>query len=110
MKDLRYSILGSLYKVEMGGRDEIEILDENMGECRPFSKRILVMTDREDCTEEEVKVRTEEVIAHELFHAFVFEAGLDLEPHIEELLAVFYSRNHTKMETLISEIMKESGV
>ena len=69
MKSLIHSVLGTDYEVLIGCRDEINIAEENMGECRVYAKKILVCTDQGDCTEEELRVKVQEIVAHEFLAA-----------------------------------------
>lgn len=109
MKILIHSVLGTYYEVLLGGREEIGIAEENMGECRVYAKKILVCTDRGDCTEEELRVRTQEVVAHEFLHAYLNEAGVDLEEGNEEKLCDFYMKNWRKLNNSILEVLDKSG-
>lgn len=109
MKSLIHSVLGTNYEVLLGDRDEIGIAEENMGECRSFSKKILVSTTQDDCTEEELRVRTQEVVAHEIFHAYVNEAGLDLTPDTEERVASFFMKTWRKINNSILEVLDKTG-
>lgn len=101
--------MGTPYSVSVGSRKEINISEENMGECRVFSKEISVCTDKGECTDKELLVKTQEIVAHEIFHAYVNEAGLDLDTNLEELLATFYMKNWRKLHNSILEILDESG-
>ena len=106
MKETKISILGSIYKVLFGKRKDIKLNEEYLGECRSYSREIKVCTDVLDCREDELKVRNLEVISHEVFHAYINEAGIELDENVEEMLASFYQKNHLKMEDTISEISK----
>ena len=109
MKKLIHSVLGTYYEVMLGEKDQLDMSEENMGECRSYSKKILVSTSQDDCTEEELRVRTQEVVAHELFHAYANEAGLDLDPDTEEKVASFFMKTWKKMNNSILEVLDESG-
>ena len=110
MKSLIHSVLGTDYEVLLGDKDEIGIADENMGECRVYAKKILVSTEQDDCTKEELKMRTQEILAHEFFHAYANEAGLDIDPDTEERIANFFMKTWKKMNNSILEVLKETGV
>lgn len=103
------NVLGTPYEVLLGTKSQIGISEENMGECRSYSKKILVSTEQDDCTEEELMVRTQEIVAHEIFHAYANEAGLDLTPDTEEMVANFFMKTWRKMNNSILEICDESG-
>ena len=109
MNSFKHSVLGTPYSVSLGSRKEISISEENMGECRVFSKELSVCTDKSGCTEQEFLVRTQEIVAHEVFHAYVNEAGLDIDNDLEELLATFYMKNWRKLHNSVLEILDKSG-
>lgn len=109
MNKLIHSVLGTKYEVLLGDREEIGISKDNMGECRNYSKKILVSTEQDDCTEEELMIRTQEIVAHEIFHAYANEAGLDLTPDTEEMVANFFMKTWRKMNNSILEVLDESG-
>lgn len=109
MKSLIHSVLGTHYEVLIGSRDEIGIAEENMGECRVYAKKILVCTDRGDCTEEELRVKVQEIIAHEFLHAYLNEAGVDLTDGDEEKLCYFYMKNWRKLNNSVLEVLDKSG-
>ena len=109
MKSLIHSVLGTDYEVLIGCREEINISEENMGECRVYAKKILVCTDQGDCTEEELRVKVQEIVAHEFLHAYLNEAGVDLTDGDEEKLCDFYMKNWRKLNNSILEVLDESG-
>lgn len=103
-------IMGTDYLVKFGTREELGMNQENIGECKTFAKQILICTEPQDCNEEELKVRTQEIIAHELFHAFINETGIELDDNVEELIASFYMKNFEKMHKAVWELYRKSGV
>ena len=110
MKRLVHNIMGTSYEVLFSeNKEEIGMSEENSGECRVFSKKILVCTERGDCTDEELSIKVQEIIAHEIFHAYVNEAGLDVEPEVEEMFATFFMKNWRKMNYSILDFLDESG-
>ena len=108
-QDFKHDVLGTSYSVSFGRRDEIAMSEEFNGECRIYSKEIKVCTEKGDCTEEEMRVRVQETVAHEFLHAYFNEAGLELDPHLEESLASFYMKNWRKLNNSILEVLDESG-
>lgn len=109
MKSLIHNVLGTSYEVLIGEREEIGIAEENMGECRVYAKKILVCTDQGDCTEEELRVKVQEIVAHEFLHAYLNEAGVDLTDGDEEKLCDFYMKNWRKLNDSILEVLDKSG-
>lgn len=73
-------------------------------------KKILVKTDKEDCKKKELEVRTQEILAHEIFHAYLNECGLELDSQVEEQLANFYMKNWRKMNNSVLECLDELGL
>lgn len=103
-KKMDYDILGTTYHFIFGTRDKIHIADGYDGECHVFSKEILVCTDQGECTYEEMQVKVSEILAHEIMHAFLNEAGIDCEQG-EECVCNFYMKNWRKMNNLQMEIL-----
>ena len=103
-----HNVLGTVYEVFLGKREEIGVDECNAGECRIYSKQIKVCTDRDDCTEEELKAKIREILAHEVFHAYINEAGIDLDDQVEELLATFFMKNWKKMFNSVTELIEKA--
>ena len=110
MKELKIDVMGCPYRVLVGKADEIHIDKENMGECRTWGKKILVKTDKEGCKKRELEVRTQEILAHEIFHAYLNECGLELDSQVEEQLANFFMKNWRKMNNSVLECLDELGL
>lgn len=108
-KEVECNVLDTPYLVKLGRRDLIGIDDENMGECKTYGKQIIVCTVDEKCSDKEIKVRTQEVIAHEFFHAFLNEAGIELDPEVEERVCTFFMKNWRKMNNSILKVLDEIG-
>lgn len=109
MEKLIHNVLGTPYEVLLGDRKEINMSEDNMGECRVYSKKVLVCTEQGDCTEEELEVKVQEIVAHEFFHAYANEAGLDLDSDTEEMVATFFMKNWRKMNNSILAVLDETG-
>lgn len=110
MRKMVHNVLGTEYEVLFGDRKDIDMSIENMGECRVYTKKILICTERGCCTEEELRVRVQEVVAHEVLHAYLNEAGVDLDTgrDIEEKMCDFYMKNWRKINNSILEILDEN--
>lgn len=108
-EDIKHSVLGSEYSVVLGKREEIGLSEDNMGECRIYGKEILVSTDSGDCSCTELEKRVQEVVAHEMLHAYLNEAGIGLDDDVEEMLCCFYMKNWRKLNNSILEVLEESG-
>lgn len=105
MLEIKHSILGVSYTVKIGLREEIDLDDDRFGECREYSKVIKISTDLEDFSEEEMKVRVEETLAHELLHGYFAECGLRVDE--EEKVCEFYMRNFKRLHNSIKEIYQK---
>ena len=76
----RVSILGSVYTFIVLDNDE-ELEKENaFGLCNSYMKTISISS---HLFEEENKCTINQIIRHELIHAFLFESGLDANTFIE---------------------------
>lgn len=106
---MKIDVLGTNYTVLIGARKDMDIQDGFMGECRIYSKQILVCTDKEQITDEELKVRVQEVVAHELLHAYLNEAGVDISCGDEEKMCDFYMKNWWKLHKSILEVLEVYG-
>lgn len=109
-KEVECNVLDTPYTVKLGKRELIHIDKDNMGECRTFAKEILVCSVDSECTEKEIEVRTQEILAHEFFHAYLNEAGISLEPEVEEKVCDFYMKNWRKMTNSIYKVLDEIGL
>ena len=98
------NILGTNYNVMFGNKRALGMSEENAGECRVFTKLILVNTDDEDCTSEELEVRTQEIVAHEVLHAYINEAGVSCG-NGEEVVCDFFMKNWRKINNTILDIL-----
>ena len=101
MKKFVREIMGTPYIFKFGKREDINLKDEYLGLCCKYSKEILVSTDKGECTEEDLKVRTQEVVAHEILHAYLNECGLEIGDVNEELLADFFMKNWRKSSVIL---------
>lgn len=109
MRRIIHNVLGTNYEVLFGSREEIKLPEENMGECHIYAKKILVCTEKGEITYEELKVKVQEIVAHEFLHAYLNEAGVDIEDGNEEKLCDFYMKNWRKLNNSILEVLDESG-
>ena len=111
-KVLVHNIMGTEYTVKFGKREEIDLSDSNLGLCRVYEKEVLVCTEMGDCrTEKEWREQTTEILAHEIFHAYVNECGVDMEVNdAEEVMAFFYMKNWRKMNNSVLAILDEVGL
>lgn len=109
MKYFVHNVLGTPYEVKLGTREELNMSEENMGECKIYAKEILVCTEKGDCNEKELELRVSEILAHEIFHAYCNEAGVDLSVEAEEMLATFFMKNWRKMNDSILDAIARSG-
>ena len=104
MKTVVHNILGTPYTVKFGTKEELNITEEYMGECRVYSKEILICIERGGCTDDELREKTKEILAHEIFHAYLNESGVEIEEEVEEKLATFFMKNWGKMSKSMIEL------
>ena len=113
MDDLNYltqvSVLGVKYKVFLGSEKDLQRHD---GFCQSYEKRLVVRCREdmlpEDATPEARYDRFQEVVTHELIHAFLHESGLEnLSGVDEEFIAVWVSRHIFDIIACASLIYKE---
>lgn len=108
MTELKKDILGTTYTMQFSGdKKEIDLDEENMGECRGYSKEIKVYTGVEEVTRAEFDQRTAEIISHEVLHAYLNEAGLDLGEEAEERMCDFYMKNWRKLSNTILDVLDD---
>ena len=94
---------------EFADDEEAPIMDGNEEDVKEVEKKILVCTDQGDCTEEELRVKVQEIVSHEFLHAYLNEAGVDLTDGDEEKLCDFYMKNWRKLNNSILEVLDKSG-
>lgn len=77
MKTFNVRVLDTLYKVSVGTRSELNLWDDQLGNCNFYDKTIQVVTDLSEVVEPDVSYSgvVKEVILHELCHAFLYESG-----------------------------------
>lgn len=109
MVNFIHSVLGTDYDLRFGDRKEIVLDEGNTGECRFYSKVIKVCTEEEDCSQEELEAKVQEIVAHEIFHAYLNEAGVNLDSDTEEMVACFFMKNWRKIFNSIFEVTDKSG-
>ena len=68
-------ILGSEYVVKCDTRKNLGLSENTEGECRFYTKEILISTDVPADNEKERELLMHETIMHELAHAFLYESG-----------------------------------
>lgn len=108
MKTFHTDILGSDYEVDFGKRKKIGLSSNLEGQCAFLLRKILVEHSMRDCeTKEERDIRTVNTLAHEVFHAYVHESGLELDDSTEEKLAVWYEVMWRKMNNTILGVLDE---
>lgn len=108
MKVLHTDILGTDYAVSVGKRKEIGLPKHLRGQCCNFLKEIKVEHSMRGCeVKQESDLLAESTVAHEVFHAYICESGIDIPEDVEEVLAVWYERQWKKMDSTIHSILRE---
>ena len=103
MQDLFCNILGTEYSIEIDDTLEKTELD---GLCKEYDKRISIrnagsMLDDDDSTGVK-KIRFDEVLRHEIIHAFFYEAGLEDYSDNEQLVD-WIAKQFPKLEKAFKE-------
>lgn len=109
MKEVNVNVLDTPYTVQLGNRFELSPLPKEFnGSVGIYSKLVKIFHGAENDSERpfEIDNRSKEVIAHEIFHAFINEAGIDLDEKVEEQIANFYSKNWRKMTNTILNLFE----
>ena len=108
MIEFVHNVLGTDYDVKLGSRAELEMPIEYCGLCKEYTKEILVCNDKENgISDREMRERVKEILAHEIFHAYLNEAGLVINHEDEERLCDFYMKNWRKLTNSMKEIVME---
>lgn len=104
MQDCKVNVLGIDYNIIP---DEELQATENDGSCDKYSKEIRIrpiawMLDN-SANDKSKKMRFEEVVRHEIIHAFLFESGLD-EYSYDESLVDWIAVQFPKMESVFKKL------
>lgn len=111
MKVVHTNILGADYEVQIGKRKELGLPKSLQGQCAYHLHQIKVEHSHRQCeTDEEMDKRTQATTAHEVFHAFCKESGLDIDSDTEEKLATWYEEQWRKMNNCILGVFDEIGL
>lgn len=87
MNKFKINVLGTDYTFLVGSREEIKIDADCQGLAKPYSKEILICDEFEGIYTVDTRRRAlEEVIVHELAHAFLYESGLVEQSNNEALV------------------------
>ena len=98
MKSFILDVLGVEYLIRFGNRSEVQkegLSDEIQGETGFYDKTITICNEFKGSVEEQ-KAQIEEVLIHELTHAFLFESGM-ITYGVEETLPEWFSVMFKKM-------------
>ena len=108
MVEFVHSVLGADYSVMIGSRSDLNMPSEYCGLCKEYTKEILVCSDKENgISDVELRERVKEILAHEIFHAYLNEAGLILNHEDEERMCDFFMKNWRKLSYSMREIVIE---
>lgn len=111
MKTVKTNVLGTEYEVVFGKRKEIGVPKTVGGQCYSYQHKISVEHSMRDCQKKEERDgRTVDVLAHEMFHAYVEESGLDISPDTEEQLACWYMKMWRKMNNSILQCLDKMNL
>lgn len=109
VRKVKASILGVEYTVILGSRKEVPVEPEFDGLCYIYDKIIYIVTDKEDVLTQEGKYETlDEILYHEVAHAFIFESGYTANSD-EESLVVWLSKYTRRINNCVLEILDDLG-
>ena len=109
VRKVKASILGVEYTVIVGSRKEVPVEPEFDGLCYTYDKIIYIVTDKGDVQTPEGEYETlDEVLYHEVAHAFIFESGYTANSD-EESLVVWLSRYTRRINNCVLEILDDLG-
>ena len=100
MTDKKINILGQDYTIKFENTRTAEVLKTADGECKYYSKEIII----DD--ELELKEHKNHVIKHEIVHAFLAESGLKRYNHDEDLVD-WVAWNIEKIQKVIDEVIND---
>lgn len=104
-------VLGEEYNVFVGKREELEnkLPEDWDGACYTYDKNIYIVEDFEDVLTQGGKSELiEEVLTHELAHAFIFESGYNVHCN-EEDLVVWMAKISRKLVNCVLEVLDLLG-
>lgn len=97
MKSFNVNVLETPYLCMVGKREELKDLDNDLqGCCRNYTKEILICDEFDGASKAEYSVALEEVVTHELSHAFLYESGM-VSYSSDERLVEWLSINVSKL-------------
>lgn len=73
---MKVNVLGTEYEIMTISRKEDRFLETCDGYCDKTGKRIVVVTEEDDCELDNFEKYQKQCIRHEIIHAFLFESGL----------------------------------
>ncbi len=112
MKAIEIDILGTPYDILFGTCEELGIGEDLAGDCDFYTKRIRVRSDSIKCdTKQRFETYIQEVMAHEISHAILYESGLvssaEGENMVEWLSIVAFKLVDTTFKALkLMEVIK----
>jgi len=109
MVEFKENILGCDYTFKCGDRSEVDCDNTCDGMTKVYDKEVHIVTHFEDFTEAQERKRVQEVVAHEIFHAFCMESGLSVDDVNEEAVAVFFGIQWRKINNVILDVLDRLG-
>lgn len=73
------NVLGTDYNILYKDSKDDSYLDGKYAYCNFLTKEIVVRTNIDELTEEEIEIRHKRTLRHETLHAYLYESGLDTE-------------------------------
>ena len=95
MTEYKTNIMGVVYKVSIGTREELRMSDSDQGLTNFYTKEIQICNEALGFPPECLEKLVHETMIHELVHAYLFESGhvrLAESEEVEEWLSVNFNR------------------
>ena len=109
MTEFKMSIMGVMYKVQVGTRAELGMSDSDQGSTRFYSHEIQICNEAEGFTPSELKRVVRETMIHELAHAYLYECGhvrLADDEEVDEWLSVVFDHIVSSVEEFDKKVNK----
>lgn len=101
------NVLGTDYVMKIGNRKDLDIADGQCGTCCSYGEKLIKIVTDEFKDDEDANVKLiQEVIMHELAHAFLYESGL-VTYSDDEVLVNWLSVNTRKLMNLALQVQDD---
>lgn len=104
-KPKEVSVLGTNYKIEFRNTEDDPELKQNTAYIDSSIKKIIISNPPDDVhTKENKEAVQNQLIRHELVHAFLYESGLDIGWAADESIVDYFALQLTKIHQAYDEV------